>query len=81
MLAPLAKAMLQPHKPNDVSGFVATLRECKTRLELKPELIDQLLNESDNNVRNAFLLQTLPDALRESPDLGLEVQRALLVRQ
>lgn len=64
-------------KPDDVSHWVTILRDkCKPRLGLKPELIDQLLAEKDNSLLLSFLTDTLPKAIRETPELGLEVQRA-----
>src|SRR5262249_37094573 len=74
-----AKNMPGGYRPHNVSPFVTILRDqCKPRLELKPELIDQLLTEPDNNVRGTFLSRTLPPPVRATPELGLEVERSYI---
>lgn len=75
LLAPRAK--FTPHTPNDVSALTTMLRDqCKPRLGLKPELIDQLVNETNNNARHDFLLKKLPTAVRDTAELGVEIQRS-----
>jgi hypothetical protein len=72
---------VQPAAPaarEDVSEWLVILRkECKPRLGLDPDLIDEVISEADNNVRNRLIVDRLPEVIRAT--LGLEAERAYLL--